>query len=41
MKGLSLKQPYAELPAIGKKTIESRKWCIISGGIFIFILQKI
>jgi predicted transcriptional regulator len=26
MKGLSLKQPYAELIVAGKKTIELRKW---------------
>ncbi len=40
MKGLSLKQPYAELLAIGKKTIESRKWCTNFRGDFYIHTSK-
>jgi selenophosphate synthetase-related protein len=40
LKGLSLKQPYAELLAIGKKTIESRKWCTNFRGDFYIHVSK-
>jgi hypothetical protein len=40
LKGLSLKQPYAELLAIGKKTIESRKWCTNFRGDFSIHVSK-
>ena len=40
MKCLSLKQPYAELLAIGKKTIESRKWSTSYRGNFLIHASK-
>jgi hypothetical protein len=40
MKCISLKQPYAELLAIGKKTIETRKWSTKYRGIFLIHASK-
>ncbi len=40
MKGLSLKQPYAELLVTGKKTIESRRWCTTFRGDFYIHASK-
>jgi hypothetical protein len=40
MKCISLKQPYAELLAIGKKTIESRKWSTSYRGNFLIHASK-
>ncbi|MER5174445.1 MAG: ASCH domain-containing protein [Candidatus Nitrosocosmicus sp.] len=41
MKCISIKQPYAELLAIGKKTIELRKWSIKFRGDFLIHTSKI
>lgn len=40
MKCISLKQPYAELLAIGKKTIETRGWSTKFRGIFLIHASK-
>ncbi len=41
LKCISIKQPYAELLAIGKKTIELRKWSIKFRGDFLIHTSKI
>ena len=41
MKCLSLKQPFADLLALGKKTIELRKWNTKFRGEFLFHASKI
>ena len=41
MKALSLKQPYAELVVLGKKTIELRKWNTHFRGRFLIHASKI
>jgi hypothetical protein len=40
MKCISLKQPYAEFLAIGKKTVESRKWSTGYRGDFLIHASK-
>ena len=40
MKCISLKQPYAEFLAIGKKTVESRKWSTSYRGSFLIHASK-
>ena len=40
MKCISLKQPYAEFLAIGKKTVESRKWSTNYRGSFLIHASK-
>jgi len=40
MKCISLKQPYAEFLAIGKKTVESRKWSTSYRGNFLIHASK-
>lgn len=40
MKALSLKQPWAELILLGKKTIETRKWNTFFRGAFLIHASK-
>jgi hypothetical protein len=40
MKCISLKQPYAEMLAIGKKIIECRRWCTGFRGDFLIHASK-
>ncbi|MGN6613847.1 MAG: ASCH domain-containing protein [Candidatus Nitrosocosmicus sp.] len=40
MKCISLKQPYAEMLAIGKKIVECRKWCTKFRGDFLIHASK-
>ena len=40
MKCISLKQPYAEMLAVGKKIIECRKWCTKFRGDFLIHASK-